>query len=239
MTQSGMWIIGYGSLIFKPPPLVSFKVSGTLQGYIRRFWQSSSDHRGTPESPGRVVTLISLDDLKKHDKFEGSVHSYELRELDGKTVLHESAQDVGNLTDHDVKVWGVAYYIEPQNVHEVKQYLDIREQDGYTLHTVKFHVHSIPVNDENAKEIIDALPRAEDGHLYIESSVYIGTIDNPSFVGPESIEKTAKIIKSSRGPSGDNYSYLHNLTASVRDLQPDPEFTDSYLEALTHMASPK
>ena len=56
--ESATWLFGYGSLIWKPElPFVNAQPA-RIDGYLRRFWQGSEDHRGTPEAPGRVVTLV-------------------------------------------------------------------------------------------------------------------------------------------------------------------------------------
>jgi cation transport protein ChaC len=53
-----VWVFAYGSLIFRPGFEFLCQTRSSVTGYARRFWQGSPDHRGTPEKPGRVVTLV-------------------------------------------------------------------------------------------------------------------------------------------------------------------------------------
>ncbi|KAK4128357.1 cation transport regulator-like protein [Parathielavia appendiculata] len=168
------WLFGYGSLIWKPPPHFDRRIPGWVTGYVRRFWQASEDHRGTPEAPGRVVTLIS--------------RSY----WEQLTDHHGSAPN---------KVWGVAYRIKPDRVAEVKEYLDIREINGYTIHYTPFH----PAR----------------GGEPIQTLVYIGTPDNEQFVGPQDPQALAEHIYRSAGPSGLNRDYLWGLEAALDELSPE------------------
>ncbi|GJE92115.1 ChaC-like protein [Phanerochaete sordida] len=181
-------VFGYGSLIFKPPPHVIRQVPGFLKGYVRRFAQKSHDHRGTPENPGRVVTLVHKADW---DVFSGS----------------------DAFPDEDV-VWGIAYTIDPQYESEVRDYLDYREKDGYTIEEID--VWGI----EDGREVVVAA----------NCFTYVGLPENPSFIGSEPIDQLAERIWQSVGPSGRNKDYLYELSAAVRKLA--PESHDSHLYAL-------
>jgi cation transport regulator ChaC len=88
------WVFGYGSLIWKPPlvhrssslylykwssfrnkswvvrPHTVEQKSGYVKNVVRRFAQSSIDHRGIPGAPGRVVTVI---DAKEWHRLASSV----------------------------------------------------------------------------------------------------------------------------------------------------------------------
>jgi len=93
-------VFAYGSLIFRPVPHVR-AYPACVKGFVRRFWQRSCDHRGTPEAPGRVVTLVRPSDVSLQD---------------------DDAESV---------VYGVVLEVEESAWSAVLADLDYRERHGY------------------------------------------------------------------------------------------------------------
>lgn len=99
------------------------------------------------------------------------------------------------------KVWGTAYRIDASHVEEVREYLDIREINGYTIHYTPF--------------------QPADGSPTIRTLVYIGTPENEQFMGVQDPQELAEHIYNSVGPSGFNKDYLLSLEVALNQLSPD------------------
>lgn len=59
-TDNSTCVFAYGSLLWRPGFDYLDVHRVCVQGYERRFWQASHDHRGTDSHPGRVVTLVPV-----------------------------------------------------------------------------------------------------------------------------------------------------------------------------------
>jgi cation transport protein ChaC len=108
-------------------------------------------------------------------------------------------------------VWGMAYKIPDLQVSAVKSHLDYREKGGYKVAEVIFH-------PQDTSEPSFSL------------TLYIGTEDNPFFLGPAPLEDMARQIFFSAGPSGRNKDYIFNLAEALRQIAPEAE--DQHLYSL-------
>ncbi|KAJ3086333.1 hypothetical protein HK102_013256 [Quaeritorhiza haematococci] len=170
--------------------------------------QGSIDHRGVPEAPGRVVTLIPYTDWKNHFKH----------------------RDPHQQEETDI-CWGIVYKIPDSEVERVRDHLDFREKNGYSTFTADVYRPANGFHTMNGNATAgNANGTDEDVLVAKDALVYVATMDNPSFLGPTPIlDDVALQIARAVGPSGLNSDYLVGLAQSMRIVAPharDPHLYD-------------
>ncbi len=113
-----MWIFGYGSLVWRPSYEYRARRPAWIHGWERRFWQGSADHRGVPEAPGRVVTLVEAPGARcvgmaydvPEEILRDVLAHLDHREKGGyrqiETTIHFAKED---------RAQGIAYFADAQN----------------------------------------------------------------------------------------------------------------------------
>ncbi|OAL67023.1 cation transporter ChaC [Trichophyton rubrum] len=149
-----------------------------------------TDHRGSPEAPGRVVTVIERSFWES---------------------LSDPQQDLERTTDGSL-VWGAAYHIPASHAEEVSAYLDDREIDGYSVHYTPFYPCSSFKNDE-AQPAAGSQPRKCLVYIGLPSNTQF--VREPTLREPDAI---AEVIYASRGLSGENKDYLYSLETALEGL---------------------
>ena len=198
-----VWLFGYGSLIYKADFPYLQRRPASIANWTRRFWQGSHDHRGTPEAPGRVVTVIEQAGAICHGMAylvtpEVFAH-LDHREKNGYLRLampitfddnQDDKQDGGGRDDNRDSETSANGSDNDRNANS--------------------GAHGRNANgDDNANG---------NGNDSVIGLVYIATPDNTAFLGEASEQEIARHIARSAGPSGPNSDYLNHLASSLREL---------------------
>lgn len=200
-----MWVFGYGSLIWKADFPHEKIVVGHIKGYVRRFYQKSTDHRGIPSRPGRVVTLLTSDD--SNDQVWGVAYKISSQDIDS-VVKHLDFREKGGYERKRV------LFYPSKTIASIKP-------GSLTNGTLQEEI-------ENVEPEAVTSSNTENVPFYI--TIYIGEENNPNYAGMEDIDTIARHILVSHGPSGSNVEYLYKLATAMRTIA--PEVCDEHLFAL-------
>ena len=118
--KESLWVFGYGSILWKTGFRYKTAEICCAKGWTRRFWQGSTDHRGTPQFPGRVVTLIECEkDLSWGIAYRLPAHEQTqiLANLDHREKDGYKRTELELISRTGKTIRAVTYIADPNNRH--------------------------------------------------------------------------------------------------------------------------
>jgi len=173
VSDGSLWIFGYGSLVWRPAFPHRRQAPAVIHGWARRFWQGSTDHRGIPSHPGRVVTLVAAEDLAN---------------------LAEPAP-----TPTTIPCWGRAYAVAPDDRDAVLDQLDHRERGGYERIEIEITARIAPEREIRVPGLMYVASASNPNYLGAapieEIARQILTACGPSGPNPEYVFELARSLR--------------------------------------------
>ena len=166
-------MFGYGSIVWKTGfPFEDVRAPVCARGFRRRFYQGSTDHRGTPEFPGRTATLERCEDSEVcwgaaylvSARARAEVLEYlEIREKQYDERIEMDLYDVDDVAAKPIITNAVTYIATPAeiNLNWLGDASDLAEQ-------IARAAGPSGENSEYLYNLCEALRRMEirDDHLY-------------------------------------------------------------------------
>ena len=188
-----------------------------LQCCRRVFYQGSTDHRGTPEAPGRVVTL----EASPGDRCWGAAYllagSYEEQQ---KTLQVRSSAKGHHQSLHPYcsKSLGPGIHAAflQYSDHQNEGIVDVLVIDGQYLEWREKQYDLRVRVDVFGKESSEQ-PVVRGALTYIASE---DRTKNLNYLGTAPAEVIAQQIASAAGPSGPNHEYLYGLAQALEQVMP-------------------
>eukprot|EP00921_Rhytidocystis_pertsovi_P015558 GHVQ01024743.1.p1 GENE.GHVQ01024743.1~~GHVQ01024743.1.p1 ORF type:complete len:262 (+),score=40.37 GHVQ01024743.1:74-787(+) len=215
---------------------------GKVEGYVRGFYQASIDHRGVPEAPGRVVTLIPEEEFLQ-------------------------LKSVSQIPSTEREVYGACYRIGAAQKERVLARLDHRERGGYTREVVQVtervspestsvfqglhntgQRHNKPGTAEEGSGVVTCSSHVQLTNILqssptqksprvVSAIVYRATKENRNFdffddCDTLAVEKASARIAVSVGPSGSNVDYVMELQRYLHQIGHPDSHVDKLVKQL-------
>lgn len=188
-----IWIFGYGSLVWRPAFEHVERAPAVVRGWSRRFWQGSIDHRGVPEAPGRVVTLVRDATAVCH----GMAFRVGAEHVEGVLASLDHRERGGYAREH--------VEVELHGPSRLGSETGARPRDS-----------ALTSPPANPSAIPPAPGTAAGGGVRVRALMYLATEANPDYLGPAGEEAIARQVAGAVGPSGANPEYVFRLADALR-----------------------